>query len=204
MCHPEFRLFAHPHRFSTYQEEPATCDLCHLFAAVYLGPFHGEDDLESICENCLKTGGLADSGAWCNDGDFAELRDQIVLHQPHLKPRELDKIVEKLLSELMERTPPLATWTEFPWPLLDGDWCRFIQEVGLGDLQAEAAAAGRPLEEWFGQHVDLTRSVKGDPESLLRLIRPGQLTDNRSYHPTGAYLFRSLSTGRPLIVVDQE
>jgi hypothetical protein len=46
--------------------------------------------------------------------------------------------------------------------------------------------------------------VDGTPEELLEMIRPGSLADNRTYHPTGAYLFRSTVTGEAVVVVDRE
>jgi uncharacterized protein CbrC (UPF0167 family) len=200
-----FRLFARPQEFSTYQLGPETCDCCGETGPAFTGPFQGEDEVECVCENCLRQGKLADSGAWCNDGDFGVLRDQIIQLHPALKTKDVDRLVEDRIAELLERTPPLVTWTEFPWPVRDGDWCRFEQEVGMEDLQTAANTDGASsLDQWFGEHLDSELSDDASPAELIKLIRPGSLTDNSTYHPTGAYLFRSTVTGRAVVVVDRE
>jgi uncharacterized protein CbrC (UPF0167 family) len=170
----------------------------------FTGPFHGEEEVEVVCWDCLRAGALAESGAWSNEGDFEELRRQIQALQPAMRAKDLDRIVEERTSELMERTPPLVTWTEFPWPARDGDWCRFEREAGRDDLISAARADGMDLLEWFTLRLDRARSVDGTPEELLEMIRPGSLADNRTYHPTGAYLFRSTVTGEAVVVVDRE
>jgi uncharacterized protein CbrC (UPF0167 family) len=202
---PEFRLFARPAQFSTLNAEAGPCDLCGANGPVFTGPFHGEEEIETVCPACLASGRLAESGAWCNDGDFEELRSQIAAIQPGIKQKELDRIVEARLAEVMERTPPLTTWTEFPWPIRDGDFCRFEQEAGLEDLRASASADGSgDLAAWLDAHLDRTLSLAASAAALLGKIRPGFLANNQTYHPVGAYLFRSVVTGRAVVVVDAE
>jgi hypothetical protein len=46
-----FRYFEHPHKFSTYREEPKPCDLCGWEVAGYdAGAFRGARDVERVCE----------------------------------------------------------------------------------------------------------------------------------------------------------
>lgn len=138
-------------------------------------------------------------------GDFLELRDHIEKFRPELKGKALDVMVEHLYAELTERTPPLVTWTEFPWPLLDGDWCVFEKEVGRAELEEFALKDALEPAQWLEQHLDLTRSsLKGTPEELLAQVREGILEDNSLYHPVGCYLFRSTSSAQALIIIDHE
>jgi uncharacterized protein CbrC (UPF0167 family) len=80
-----FRYFAHPHRSTTYQEQPQPCDICGAVRPGYPGGFSGVmDDVRFVCEECLASGRLAEYDLSTNEGNPAELAAQLRRLQPQL------------------------------------------------------------------------------------------------------------------------
>ena len=53
-----FRYFANPtQHLSSWSQESGVCHLCKTVGSGFDGPLYGEDDVERVCEACLRDGG---------------------------------------------------------------------------------------------------------------------------------------------------
>jgi uncharacterized protein len=183
-----FRYFRDPHHFSTYTEEPQTCDICGRDRPGYEAPFYGEEDLDFVCEKCLASGRLAEQDCTTNSVDRSNLQTQIEAAEPGLAKDEIDARVEQIASEVEERTPGIVTWQDFVWPAHCGDCCIFIKEVGKKDLNALAPNGGG--QAFFEQH--LGESAEMDVDDLWSSVRPDSPTSNETSYHVAVYLFQCL------------
>ncbi len=195
-----FRYFERPHDFSTYQQEPARCEVCEREGYGYEGPFYGlERDIEFVCEDCLSSGRLQALDIFTNEGDLASLRRQLRELRPRLSGAELNRLVSEREAELCYRTPHLTTWQDFFWPAHCGDFCRFVKEIGKPELSALAhdgdgvaflAAHARDISD-----LSHAREVWED-------IRPDIPRDGAVAYSVGVYLFRCVTCDEPVLLWD--
>jgi uncharacterized protein CbrC (UPF0167 family) len=77
---------------------------------------------------------LAEHDLSMNSGDIATLTDQLRRHRPQLDEATILAVAQEVTAEVEQRTPSMSTWQDFDWPAHCGDYCRFVREVRLGDL----------------------------------------------------------------------
>jgi uncharacterized protein CbrC (UPF0167 family) len=179
-----FRYFRSPHHFSTYTAEPQACYFCGEARPGYEGPFIGEADIRFVCEPCLNDGRLADAGAAANDGNWDKLYQQLEDIHYRLHDEEIQMLAEPRRAELEQRTPPLASWQDWPWPAHCGDFCEYVKEAGQPDLLAVASPEGQP--RLFGAQDDAKF------REWWSRIRPDSPADNSKPYSPGVYLFQCL------------
>ena len=196
-----YDYFADPANFSTWSYEPQDCPICGDEAPGFEGPFYGEEDIDFLCEKCLRSGVVVEFGATTNDGDMEGLREQITERMSFLSPEQIAREIEKKLTLLTERTPPLATHTPLPWPAHCGDFCVFVKEVGLDELKE--MAPGGDAERFFHQYYQAVDD-RDNPESIYKRIHPGSLENNHETHSPAVYLFRCRECSKPVILSDEE
>ncbi|HET8538462.1 MAG TPA: CbrC family protein [Anaeromyxobacter sp.] len=187
---PTYRYFRNPRAevVSTWQDEPAACDLCGEEGPGYAGPYRGEGDADFVCEPCLLAGKLGDADLSTNEGDVGTLREQLA----HLAVPERDRLVRERTDELSHRTPGLVTWQELFWPACCGDYARFEGEVGREEL--DGLAGGGDGWRWFVEHVREPLPDGFGPEDLPpHASRPGKQWSLVVYH------FRCTSCGKSLL-----
>ncbi|HET9981236.1 MAG TPA: CbrC family protein [Ktedonobacterales bacterium] len=100
-----YRYFAHPHQFSTYQEQPEQCGVCGERKPGYAGPFYGPLDIEFVCEDCLTSGRLKSLDISTNSGDIAALRAQLRILHSSMSEDERERIAQERSAELAYQTP---------------------------------------------------------------------------------------------------
>lgn len=197
----KFTYFADPEHFSTWSREPQDCPICGEYKPGYEGPFYGgEEDIEFLCEKCLRSGVVVEFGATTNDGDMEALRAQILEKMEFLSPEQVAREVEKKLTVLTERTPPMATNGPLPWPAHCADFCEYIKEVGRQDL-ATLSPTGDG-ERFLYQHFQKTDD-RDNPESIYKRMTPGTLENNHESHSPAVYLFKCLECGKHVILSDE-
>jgi uncharacterized protein CbrC (UPF0167 family) len=196
-----FRYFCHPHQFSTYSEEPRTCETCGETQPGYKGPFYGAARVEFVCEECLVAGRLAEIDVSTSIGDPEALGDQLREIYPGLDETEVEARTCRQTDELEHRTPRLITWQDLSWPTHCGDYCRFIKEVGRPDLNELSPDGNGRL--FLGKHLrgDIDPADVGE---IWERIRPNSPKDSSVAYAIGVYLFQCLECGECTILWDLE
>ena len=190
-----YRYFERPHQFSTYRMEPRACDLCGLQRPGY--DAGGFSDLDVVCEECLAGGRLAEDNVATNEGDRKRLGEQVRQMRTELTEAEVDEYMEARTHGLEQRTPQLPSWQPFCWPVHCGDYCRYVKEVGQGDLNG-LAPDGDGLAFFIAHDV----TGLGGTAEVWSTIRPDAPDDNALGYHVGVYLFRCLSCGDYVILWD--
>jgi uncharacterized protein CbrC (UPF0167 family) len=197
---PTFRYFDHPHQFSTYRSEPESCSICGTERSGYGGPFYGYDDeTDFVCEECLASGRLAEHRLWTNSGDQAALERQLRNLQPPLDEEALQALKSERTDELERRTPEVMTWQDFNWPAHCGDYCRFVKEVGIPDLE-RLAPDGDGLR-FFASHCEDIENIEHARE-VWPGIRPDSPESGALAYDVGVYLFECLTCGETVLLWD--
>ncbi len=122
-----FKYFDKPEVFTGLRDSITTCNLCGEDKLCFdAEAFFGEEDISSICPNCLESGKLRDRDIFTCEGDIAELKRQLKTLNPLLKDLEIENIALQKTTELEKTTPHIITWQDWRWPCADGDYCKFI------------------------------------------------------------------------------
>ena len=116
-----FRYFRDPHHFSTFTQNPSTCDICGRTLPGYEGPFYSEEDLDFVCEQCLASGRLAEHDATANEADRSTLYSQVKIANPNLSEEQVETLVNDKTIELEQRTPHIVTWQASAALMLSAD-----------------------------------------------------------------------------------
>ena len=173
-----FRYFANPqHPLSSWAEDPQPCRFCGTKGPGFDGPYYGEEDVERVCEQCLRAGRLSDFGLSTCEPDADALEAQLRRQNPDWSESQLDALVKELTIELTQRTPGLQTWQELVWPAHCGDYCTFEEELGQPEI-AELAGDVEP-KVWFADNVPNAR------EEIWDFVRWNSARE----HPTESYDF---------------
>jgi uncharacterized protein CbrC (UPF0167 family) len=195
-----FRYFRDPHHFSTYTQEPRTCDVCGRTPPGYEGPFYSEEDLDFVCESCLASGRLAEQDATTNSADTRTLYWQIKIANPHLSEEQIETLVNDKTAELEQRTPHIVTWQDFEWPAHCQDYAAFVKEAGKPDLTALSPVGdGR-----FFLNEHLYHGLTTDLDHLWSSVRPDSPTSNDTSYSTAIYLFQCLHCNDYTILWDTD
>lgn len=194
-----YRYFAHPHQFSTYQEQPEQCGVCGERKPGYAGPFYGPLDIEFVCEDCLTSGRLKSLDISTNSGDIAALRAQLRILHSSMSEDERERIAQERSAELAYQTPLPVTWQDFFWPPHCGDYCRFLKEVGRPEVARLSPDNDGPA--FLLAHARDIDDMHHATE-VWDDMRPDSPTDNRVAYSLGAYLFRCLTCGEYTLLWD--
>lgn len=195
-----YRYFYKPHAFSTYTTEKNHCTLCGEMHSGYKGPFYGEADVAFVCEECLAAGKLRDLGASANEGDVGSLREQLRILFPDYNETQIRALERQRTEELEHRTPYLLTWQDFSWPAHCGDYCCFIKEVGLQDL--DTLASDGDGRRFFEDHLHGDHRRGTELDNWWPGIRPDSPEDNSVAYNVGVYLFQCTHCARYVILWD--
>ena len=201
-----FRYFRDPSRLAGWTEEPGPCDVCGEdrpgFAGVR-GAIEDEDgnerEVELACEDCIRSGRLADRGGWTNEHG-TDLTAWFLEHEPGLGDDEIGRRVREREDELTQRTPLLITWQEgLVWPAHCGDLCCFAGELGQPDIRALAPDGDG--EAWFLAHLHASARPWGEGKwEFIRRSSPEQRPDED--HDLTVYSFRCLTCGEIVLSYD--
>jgi len=170
----DFPYFADPLHFAHLADPGTPCDLCGDIGAVFDAQgFYGTQPLHAICSACLKGGRLADVGASTNEVAMAEL----------VRLLGSEERAHELRVEIECRTPALPTWQDRRWPLVGGEFPRFIKIASRPDcIDPEDLLASIPEEFRFGHDAQGLWDML--PEAPITSIADGN-------YDTSFYLFSS-------------
>lgn len=131
-----YKYFKHPKRFVAFHDDETNCQICkEKKICLDASSFYGEDELDSVCEDCLKAGRLTEIGACTNDADAEMLVKQLKELHPNWTKKELYEDAKAKTDELELRTPPILSWQEWKYPAADGDYCQFIGFASKQDYE---------------------------------------------------------------------
>lgn len=120
---PHFRFYPGVYRDAGAMEESeASCDACRLPCGWrYTGTIYAVAELDNLCARCISDGR---TGSALNDQHFS------------FHDTELECVSPEAARELLQRTPGVACFNPFAWPVLDGMPLAYI---GVGDAPALTA-----------------------------------------------------------------
>jgi uncharacterized protein CbrC (UPF0167 family) len=111
-----FKYFKDPKKYSFSHKEKVNCTICDKKTFCYnAGSYCGDEDIEAICDKCLKDGKLIKLGITTNDVNLDQIKLKII---------DKNKLIE-LANEIIYKTPKLPTWQACFWPFVDDDFCVF-------------------------------------------------------------------------------
>ncbi len=198
-----YKYFKYPARYAVFQDEDHACTICkQTKTCLETTPFYSEDDIDAICEDCLKGGRLSEIGACANDADVEQLFDQLEALFPDKKIEELLKEAKAKTDEIELRTPPLVSWQEWKFPAIDGDYCQFVCFASKQDYNKLAADGdGKKLLtesiiEELHEFTDVDAIWRTLPDKQIKTVA---LSNN---FPMLVYLFKSLHSEKYVTVWD--
>ena len=145
-----YKYFKHPNRLAAFHDEAIACQICEeKKTCLDASSFYGEDELEAVCEDCVKAGRLKEIGACTNDADAEMLVKQLEELHPDWTKDQLYQDAKAKTDELELRTPPVLSWQEWKYPVADGDYCQFIGFASKQDYIKLAFAADVDDEKEF-------------------------------------------------------
>lgn len=131
----EFHFKYHPDPIKTGMfktDKTVTCSCCENETNVYYqGPFYSEDDVDSLCPECIASGKAAEMF----DGSFQD-EDSI---------DDVDD--ESKIDELIHRTPGYSGWQQEYWLAHCDDFCAFVGYVGWKEILE------RGIEKEIGEDI---------------------------------------------------
>ena len=202
----QFKFFEQPELFSIYIPEPIDCDLCKKNTKCFdASSFFGEEEIKSICPECLVSGKLNEININTCNGDISELKQHLKKANTALSDQEIDKIALEKTNELEKTTPPLITWQDWDWPAAEGDYCKFI---GYGSVPLYIKLAGKsdPMK-FFCKSLYEKLEDPEEAEVLWDESVPGEEIKNyedSSQYSTLFYVFKSLHTKKVITIWDED
>ena len=101
-----YKYFKHPNRLAAFHDEAIACQICEeKKTCLDASSFYGEDELEAVCEDCVKAGRLKEIGACTNDADAEMLVKQLEELHPDWTKEQLYQDAKAKTDELELRTP---------------------------------------------------------------------------------------------------
>ena len=198
-----YKYFKYPARYAVLQSEAAACSICEeTKVCLETTPFYIEEEVDAICEDCLKGGRLPEIGACANDADVEQLFDQLEALFPEKTTEELLKEAKIKTDELELRTPPLVSWQEWKFPAIDGDYAQFVcfgskrdYNKFASDGDGKKLLADSIIEELL-EFTDVDAIWKTLPDKQIKTV------EQSNDYPLLVYIFKSLHTEKYVTVWD--
>lgn len=113
----KFKYFRDPNNFAYKLAEICACSICGKTGLWFdASVFHGEEEIDSICDDCLADGKLESLQIETNTAYGA------------------DKLETNIIRY---RTPSLPTWQETHWPQFNGEYCIFERFASKADFASK-------------------------------------------------------------------
>ena len=131
-----YKYFRDPKNFSFICDEKGPCSVCGEIGLWFdAQSFCGPQDLDSVCDDCLKGGKLIELDVSAN-----YVRIDLV---GKIFPDK--KRLEELTNEIIYKTPKLPTWQDLTWPFVENDFCVFEKIASKTDFVVD----GIPKKDLF-------------------------------------------------------
>jgi len=172
----QFRYHPKAYENGTFKQsktsEPEICECCGKETDWYYDGIYSEDEVEVLCPECISSGAAAKE----YNGQFIQDAEEV-----------LD---EEKKDELFNRTPGYESWQGEFWLVHCGDYCTFIDRVGIKELEEMGIA-----KEALYDYSENSHYFDYYPVEAVKahLSREGGMT---------GYLFRCLHCGKYRLGVD--
>lgn len=200
-----FKYFDKPELFVGLREKETRCDLCDQQKWCFdAESFYGEDELASICPECLAEGRLYERDSYTCQGDLAELKRQLKAQNPGLSQADIDDLADQKTLELEKTTPHLITWQDWEWPCVDGDYGRFI---GYGSKPFYTQLATQTdAHSFFEKSIYYALADETDTDELWQSMPRKTVTNYKasSDYSTLFYVFKSLHSDKIITIWDAD
>ena len=199
-----FRYFDRPEILTGLRENKTKCNICQNEKFCFDAElFYGEDELTSICQECLKRGELKSRDIYTCDGDIEELKRQLLEIHPILSTSEIEELAREKTNELEKTTPYLVSCLDWNWPCSEGDYCKFI---GFGSrLFYKKLASETTGEKLFKNSFYYNLKDESDVDYLWEEILPEkEIKDYKSSNEYGTlfYVFKNLTSDNIITIWD--
>jgi len=172
---PEFKYSPFCYENGVFIKTPAgtqmTCQCCGKQTEYYHEGMYSAEEVKCLCPDCIASGAAAEKF----EGDFIQ------------DAEEIDGDIDKM-DELFHRTPGFVTWQGEFWLSHCNDYCAFIGDVGVNELEEMGIA-----DEVFADYADNGEYEIADVREFLE--KGGRLA---------GYLFRCLHCGEYRLWVDAD
>lgn len=200
----KFKYFDRYEDLTGILQNKAKCDICLIEKYCFDADlFFGEDELESICAECLGGGALKNKDIYTCDGDIGELKRQLSEINPTLSKSEIKELAKVKTDELEKTTPYLVTWQDWSWPCADGEYCKFVG-YGSKELYAKLATV-TSAEKLFKSSFYYSLIEDSDIDYLWDDVLPDdEVVDYKSSAKFGTlfYVFKSLKSDKTITIWD--
>lgn len=200
-----FTYFENPEVYTGLRDNVTTCHFCEDEKACFdAEAFYGEDTITSICPECLASGRLKEIDSNTCNGDIEELKRQLKELNPALSSADIDQIALQKTSLLEKTTPPLITWQDWDWPVIDGDYGKF---VAYGSKPLYHHLAKETSSELLFKNSIVDDEADIDTDYLWNEVLPdSEIKDynDSSDQATLFYVFKSLTSDKVVTIVDTE
>jgi hypothetical protein len=107
-----YQYFKEPHKYA-FLEDQEQCDFCKkpVFPLYQVC----DEDYNAVCDECLKSGILLEHDIWMNVVNN-ELPDAQIIEY---------------------KTPPIPTWQDLGWPVVNNKFCKFIKIADKHDFSED-------------------------------------------------------------------
>ena len=150
MEYPKFKYVANGQDVLQYTKKGVKCDCCGKVANFYTDFIYAEQDVEAICDECVKSGLACEKfdGAFNEAGEIAN---------------------EEAIDEIVHKTPVLPTYQEFIWPDCCDDMCVYLRRCTKKDFNDTKIM--QDLEKTYNDEFVSLDEVKNFPEENLLLFQ---------------------------------
>lgn len=130
----KFKYFQNPEKNARYIDEP--CEVCGSNNLCLNGTYfdHYEDELESICMDCLVQGKVV---VKFPNFLYTRIYDEVKKENQNSTEEQIKNKIDTIFS-VLEKTPPIP-WIQYnDWPVCCGDFMTYLEELGRDNLNLMA------------------------------------------------------------------
>jgi uncharacterized protein CbrC (UPF0167 family) len=175
----EYKYFRDPKNFSYLKDGNSECSICGNKELLFDARMYcGEQDIECICDDCLKAGKLIKLDVSANEVNIDEIMNNATDKES----------ADKKINEIIYMTPKLPSWQELWWPYLNDDFCVFLKIASKQDF----IGFKKPEETFINSFSDDVKN-QSDLNYVWQHLPDRKITNLKDgNYDMSVYLFKSV------------